>query len=89
MISNGTGFLARSGVLVIPLLLTGCERAPSISIMGSFFPGWLACFIVGILLTALFRSMLQRARIALAFPVLIYPSLTALICFVLWLIFFR
>ena len=29
------------------LLLTGCGRAPSFDILGSFFPAWLVCLVVG------------------------------------------
>jgi hypothetical protein len=71
-----------------PLLLTGCRRAPAFDILGSFFPAWLLCFAVGILLTVLCRALLQ-SRVEIAFPVLVYPSLTAILTFALWLAFFR
>ena len=67
----------------------GCSRAPSVDILGSFFPGWLVCLVPGIVLTALTQLVLSRLRIKLAFPVLVYPSLAALYTFALWLIFFR
>jgi len=72
----------------VPLLLTGCGRAPSFDILGSFFPAWLVCFAVGILLAVLCRALLQ-ARFEIAFPVLVYPSLTAIFTFALWLALFR
>jgi urea transporter len=71
-----------------PLLLTGCGRAPAFDLLGSFFPAWLLCFAVGILLAVLCRALLQP-RVEIAFPVLIYPSLTALFTFALWLALFR
>jgi hypothetical protein len=71
-----------------PLLLTGCRRAPAFDILGSFFPAWLLCFAVGILLAVLCRALLQ-SRVEIAFPVLVYPSLTAILTFALWLAFFR
>jgi hypothetical protein len=71
-----------------PLLLTGCGRAPAFDILGSFFPAWLLCFAVGILLAVLCRALLQP-RVEIAFPVLVYPSLTAILSFALWLAFFR
>jgi hypothetical protein len=69
--------------------LTGCSRAPSFDILGSFFPAWLACFAAALLLTVAARWVLARLKIALAFPVVTYPSLTALFTFALWLVFFR
>jgi len=74
-------------VLAAPIL-SSCSRAPSVEVLGSFFPGWLVCFIVAIVLTALARLGLLRLRVKAALPLLVYPSLTAFFTFLLWLIFF-
>ena len=71
-----------------PLLLSGCGRAPAFDVLGSFFPAWLVCFAVAILLAVLCRALLQP-RVEIAFPVLVYPSLTAIFTFALWLALFR
>jgi urea transporter len=71
-----------------PLLLTGCGRAPAFDVLGSFFPAWLVCFAVAILLAVLCRAVLQP-RVEIALPVLVYPSLTAIFTFALWLALFR
>jgi hypothetical protein len=71
------------------LLLASCERAPSFDVLGSFFPAWLVCLVAAILLTVFARWLFLRLRVALEPPILIYPSLTALFTFALWLIFFR
>ena len=71
------------------LVLTSCGRAPSFDILGSFFPAWLACLALGLLLTVMARWLLLRFQIVLALPILTYPSLTALFTFALWLIFFQ
>lgn len=77
------------GLFLPALLLTvGCGRAPTFDIMGSFFPAWLICLVVAILLTAISRVMLSRF-LEIAWPVLIYPSLTAIFAFTLWLAVFR
>ena len=81
------GYLCGAPVTAI-LLLTGCGRAPSFEILGSFFPVWLACFVAAILLTAISRALLSR-YIEIAWPVLVYPSCTALFSFALWLLLFR
>jgi hypothetical protein len=41
------------------------------------------------MLSAAARWLLVRFRIEIAFPVLTWPSLTALFSFTLWLAFFR
>jgi hypothetical protein len=71
------------------ILLTGCGRAPSFDILGSFFPAWLACLVFGLLLAVAARSLLLRLHVVIALPVLTYPSLIALFTFALWLAFFR
>ncbi len=69
--------------------LTGCGRAPSFDVLGSFFPAWLVCLALSLMLTAAARWLLVRLNIAIAFPVLTYPSLTALFSFAFWLALFR
>jgi YtcA-like protein len=75
-------------LLLVAPLLSNCSRAPSIEVLGSFFPAWLVCFLVSIVLTALVRLALLRLRVKAALPLLVYPSLAALFTFLLWLIFF-
>ena len=89
MITNEIGRLSRFGFLLAVLFLTGCSRAPSFDILGSFFPAWLLCLTVGLLLTVAARWLLIRAGVVLAVPILSYPSLTALFTFALWLALFR
>ena len=79
----------RLGLLLPAMLLTGCSRAPSFDILGSFFPAWLVCVASGLLLTVAARWMLLRSRVVLALPILTYPSLTALFTLALWLMLFR
>jgi hypothetical protein len=89
MMTNQIGRLSKFGLLLAVLLSTSCSRAPSFDILGSFFPAWLVCLAVGLLLTVAVRWLLVRARVVLAVPILTYPSLTALFTFALWLALFR
>ena len=70
------------------LMLFGCDRAPSFDVLGSFFPAWLICFAVGILLAVICRALLQP-RVEITFPILVYPSLTAIFTFAFWITLFR
>src|SRR5215471_12857900 len=84
-------FTARAEATTIAvgvLLFTSCTRAPSFNILGSFFPAWLVCLIVAVLLTVIAGWLLLRLQVPVAVPALTYPSLTALLTFALWLIFF-
>jgi hypothetical protein len=85
---NGARRFALSVFIPALLFLAGCARAPSFDILGSFFPAWLICLVVAILLTVVTRALLSR-YVVIAWPVLVYPSLAALFAFALWLIFFH
>ena len=89
MITKEIGRLSRLGLLLGVMLSTGCSRAPSFDILGSFFPAWLLCIFLGLLLTVATRWLFLRLRVVIALPVLTYPSLTALFTFALWLALFR
>jgi hypothetical protein len=78
-------------LFALSLLCTGCGRAPSIDIIGSFFPVWMVCLTVGIILAFVVRWLLLRYHLESEVgPVaLFYPSVVLLFTCLLWLIFFR
>jgi hypothetical protein len=73
------------------LLSTGCSRAPSVDIIGSFFPVWMVCLIIAIVLASCLRFLLLRLRLESEVGplALFYPSAVILFTCLLWLIFFR
>jgi hypothetical protein len=73
------------------LFLTGCNGAPAVDVIGSFFPAWMVCLIISIVLTGLLRVLLLRRQLESAIqPVaLFYPAVVLLLCCLLWLIFYR
>lgn len=75
----------------ICLLCTGCSRAPSVDIIGSFFPVWMVCLTIAIVLACILRLVLLRYRFESEIgPVaLFYPAVVILFSCLLWLIFFR
>lgn len=78
-------------VLMTLLALDGCQRAPSVDILGSFFPIWIFCIALGIVLTIVAWRVFVRVGIedSLGPRALVYPSLSLLFSFLIWLIFFR
>jgi hypothetical protein len=76
---------------LICVLCSGCGRAPSVDIIGSFFPVWMVCLIIAIVLTSILRIVLLRHQFESEIgPVaLFYPSVVILLSCLLWLIFFR
>lgn len=78
----------RALLFLVAATLAGCSRAPSIDLLGSFFPSWLVCLILAVVLTFVVRFGLLRFNVKIAYPVVVYPSLVALFTFLFWLIFF-
>jgi hypothetical protein len=72
------------------LCVTGCSRAPSFNILGSFFPAWLLCGLLGIVFTVIVRLILVRTGFEkeLSSLILVYPCLAAFLTFSIWLVFY-
>jgi YtcA family len=83
---RGRGRLA----VVILLPLPGCGVTPSVNILGSFFPAWLICIVIGVVLTILTLRVFVATEIApyLGPAALIYPCLAGLWIFATWLLLF-
>ncbi len=81
----------RAIVLAMLVLSTSCARAPSVDILGSFFPVWMVCLTIGVFLTFGLRLLLLRTRLeAEVGPLaLFYPCAVILFTGLLWLTFFR
>jgi phosphatidylserine synthase len=82
---------AASALITACLLLTGCGHAPSIDIIGSFFPVWMLCLTIAIPLAFVARAALIRFKLEneVGPLALFYPCIVLLFASLLWLIFFR
>ena len=71
---------------------TRCHAAsPTIDVVGSYFPAWLICIVIGLLLTIIARQIFIAFRLAAHLhpaPV-IYPCLTLIFTMLVWLIIFK
>ncbi|MGC2399951.1 MAG: YtcA family lipoprotein [Acidobacteriaceae bacterium] len=77
--------------LASTMLAAGCSRAPTFNILGSFFPSWILCGVLGIVLASLTRLIFLRIKLEdhLLWPlVVVYPCLTLFFTFTIWLLFF-
>lgn len=82
-------------LIAAPLLLTtflaaGCSQAPSFDILGSYFPAWLVCILVGIGAASIVASCLSKLgkQSLIRWSIFVYPCLAASVAFTLWLFFF-
>ena len=71
------------------LLSAGCD--PVVEIQGTFFPAWLLCMIVGVVLAVVLRPLFVRLGVEpyMGPLPLVYTSLAVLLTLAVWLLFFR
>jgi len=64
---------------------------PQINVIGSFFPSWMLCALIGIVSALLARRLFVRAGLDayMGPPPLIYGCLALLVTLVLWVWVFR
>ena len=74
----------------LALFASGCSRAPTFNILGSFFPSWILCGLLGILLTVATRPIFLRLNLEQELKplIVVYPCLAAFFTFTIWLLFF-
>jgi YtcA family len=68
--------------------LTGCDGSPSRSILGSYFPSWMVCALVGIAIAGVARMIFKSSGLLQELPVP-FVVLLAIGCattFSLWLL---
>ena len=84
-----TATVRRSAYAVL-VLTCGCGIAPSVNILGSFFPAWLISIVTGVVLTVLVRQVFVATKVApyLRPGGLVYPCLACLLIFATWLVLF-
>ena len=69
-------------------LVDGCNGAPSRNILGSYFPSWMVCALVGIALALLARAIFKASGLLEELPVP-FVVMLAIACagtFAMWLI---
>jgi YtcA family len=86
---------ALPAVLLSALLSAGCRtagmRSPTIDVLGSYFPAWMVCILLGLGATILVRQILVGLRLdAHLRPAgLVYVCMMVLWTMTAWLVFFN
>ena len=83
-----------SFLFLCALLLAGCgtdTHSPTIDVLGSYFPAWMMCIIIGVVLTLVCRQLF----IGLKFDLYLHPAPVVYLCLTIsftlavWLMFFK
>jgi hypothetical protein len=76
------------------LLLAGCRtdaHSPTVDILGSYFPAWIICIVIGFALTLIARQLFVGFKVDMHLrpAPLVYLCLTVLFTLAVWLLFFQ
>ena len=69
---------------------TGCTGAPAINIVGSYFPSWMFCILIGIAGAACVRQALVLLGLAdsLVVPLVTHVAVALALTMAVWLVWF-
>lgn len=77
--------------LLTGLLCAGCNGAPSVDVIGSFFPAWMVCIIAAVVMAFGVRYVLLKFQLESEVGHLgvFYPCVVIFLACGLWLLLFR
>jgi hypothetical protein len=86
-----TNYVPIALICAANVTLTSCSHAPSVEIVGSFFPIWMVCMTAAVIVTFFARKLLVRLKLESEVgPVaLFYPSMVVSFSCLLWLLLYR
>ena len=72
----------------VVLVLTGCSSSPSRNILGSYFPSWMICALVGMAATVALRVVLAKLGMDadLPIPIVTYLAFATAVSLGMWLL---
>jgi YtcA-like protein len=82
------GSLRTALILMSIAALTACSASPSRNILGSYFPTWMICALLGLFGVVILRAVLGKAGIdaALPVPVVVYLCTWMTATLAIWLL---
>ena len=89
-------FIVRLSLLTLPpIMMSGCGKSsfhsPVIDVLGSYFPAWMVCIVMGLTLTLFARLVFIALKLnaALHPAPIVYPCLMILFTMAIWLLFYK
>jgi len=83
----------RTQLLVLPMILSlaGCAFSPTVDVLGSYFPSWMLCIILGLVITLIARLLLIGFGIyaQMRLRPLIISCMAILFTLAVWGVFFK
>lgn len=74
--------------VILSAALSGCGGAPSLTLVGAFFPAWLACGLIGILAAIVARAVFVATGLSgfLPFQLSVCLAIGAVVASLFWLV---
>ncbi|MEB0137728.1 MULTISPECIES: YtcA family lipoprotein [unclassified Undibacterium] len=73
-------------------VLCGCTNAPSLNFLGAYFPDWMFCLLLGLVLMMAWHGLLSlagwRAAVQTPASLLMYAVFAAIVAMLTWLLYF-
>ena len=80
-------------LLILPttLLMSGCAYSPTVDVVGSYFPAWMMCIILGLISAIIVRLLLIGFGIYphLRLKPVIFSCMAVFFTLIIWLGFFK
>jgi hypothetical protein len=76
--------------VAIALPVAACRYSPTMDLLGSYFPAWMLCAVIGIVAAVIIRQVLAVAGINdyVVAPLLTYAGLAVSATLLVWLLWF-
>ena len=76
--------------VAIALPVAACSYSPTMDLLGSYFPAWMLCAVIGIVAAVIIRQILAVAGINdyVVAPLLTYAGLAVSATLLVWLLWF-
>ena len=80
--------LTLTGAVLLTCMISGCDGSPSRNILGSYFPSWMVCSLVGLAAALAARVALKASGLLreLPEPLVVFLSIGCAVTFALWLL---
>ena len=77
-------------LVAIALPVAACSYSPTMDLLGSYFPAWMLCAVIGIVAAVIIRQILAVAGINdyVVAPLLTYTALAVSATLLAWLLWF-
>ncbi len=68
------------------LFLVGCDEAPSVTIAGAYFPAWLLCGLIAVLVAVIVRGLMIATRLSnhIPYQLAVCSSIGVIIALLIW-----